>query len=111
MASRKEWVEEAGENPAGRAVEERTNGWSGSEDLRPELRTETQTRSPHIARALEGGAGNMREGRKEICPETREKTLGHLRSSFSSSFKLLVKSTEVHYLALLLFRGSRGVRI
>lgn len=53
----------------------------------------------------------MREGRKEICPETREKTLGHLRPSFSSSFKSLVKSTEVHYLALLLFRGSRGVRI
>ena len=76
MASRREWVEEAGENPAGRVVEERTNGWSGSEGLRPEIRTETQTRRPHIARALEGGAGSMREGRKEgnLCRNERENT-------------------------------------
>ena len=75
MASRREWVEEAGENPAGRVVEERTTGWSGSEGLRPEIRTETQTRSPHIARALEGGAGSMREGRKGSL-EGREQRRG-----------------------------------
>lgn len=81
MASRREWVEEAGENLVGGAAGERRSGWPGSEGLRPELRTETQTRGPHIAKALEGGAGSMREGgagsmregRKEICPETRER--------------------------------------
>ena len=73
MASRREWVEEAGENLVGGAAGARMSGWPGSEGLRPELRTETQTHGPHIAKALEGGAGSMREGRKEICPETRER--------------------------------------
>lgn len=52
--------------------------------------------------------GPKRERRKEICPETREKALGHLRSSFSSPFNVLVKNTKFDYLKLFLFSGSRG---
>lgn len=70
--------------------------------------TVAQTHSPEIGSAKDRW-GPMRERRKEICPATREKTLGRLRPSFSSSFNLLVKNTEeLHCLELLLFGGSRG---
>lgn len=51
--------------------------------------------------------GPMIERRKEICSETREKTLVHWSSSFPS-FNLFVKNTELHYVELVLFGGSKG---